>query len=348
MSASGHELKHPHLPIDEEWLARRQEEILEPELPIIDAHHHFYGPRPYRYFLEDFLADTNTGHNIRASVYVQCRSMYRADGPPELQPVGETEFANGVAAQSASGHYGPSRICAGIVGFADLTLGDRVEPVLEAHLQAGGGRFRGIRNFTASHPDPDLRTTPIPPPLGLLVDDGFRRGVARLGKFGMTLDVWAYHTQLHEVIDLARRFANQVIVVNHVGGPIGIGSYAGKREEVFAAWQADMLTLANCPNVFVKLGGLAMRIGGFTFHEQPLPPSSTELAAAWRPYIETCIEAFGPSRCIFESNFPVDKGMCSYPVVWNAFKRLAAGASADEKTALFSANAARVYRLAID
>ena len=335
----------PHAPVREAWLARVREEILEPDLPIVDPHHHLWDRLGARYLFDELLGDTGSGHDIRATVFVQCRSMYRAGGPEELRPLGDTEFVTGVAAQSASGRYGRLRACAGIVGMVDLMLGDAVAPVLEAHLRAAGGRLRGVRNSTAWHASDEVRSNPIKPPPGLLMEPAFRRGVGRLRDAGLSLDVWAYHTQLAEVIDLARAFPGTAIVLDHCGGPLGVGSFAGRREEVFRAWREHIRTLAASPNVVVKLGGLAMRVGGFGFDREPLPPTSERLAAAWRPTIETCIEAFGARRCMFESNFPVDKGMCSYPVLWNAFKRLASGASAAERAALFSGTAVRLYRL---
>ena len=262
-----------------------------------------------------------------------------------MRPVGETEFINGVAAMSASGIYGKTRHCAGIVGHADLTLGSRVEPVLAAHIRAGGDRFRGIRHITAWDADASVRNPAYSPPRGLLGDKSFREGFAVLGRLGLSFDAWLYHPQIGELADLARAFPATKIVLNHVGGPIGIGAYAGRRKEVFAVWAASIKALAACPNACVKLGGLGMRMGGFGFHEQPEPPSSEALASAWRPYVETCIAAFGASRCMFESNFPVDKGSYSYPVFWNACKLLAKGASKTEKTDLFAGTAARFYGL---
>lgn len=336
---------HPHLPVREDWLALQQEEILEPGLPIIDPHHHLWDRPGNRYLFEELRRDTADGHDIRATVFVTCRAMFRAEGPEAMRPLGETEFVNGIAAQSASGLYGALRACQGIVGHADLTLGDAVAPVLEAQLAIAGGRFRGIRNNTAWHPDPEIQTNPIKPPPGLLLDGQFRKGVARLREHGLSLDIWAYHTQLGEVVDLARAFPDQPMVLDHVGGPIGIGRFTDRRAEVFAEWRLAIRALARLPNVTVKLGGLAMELGGFGFHHAATPPSSAMLAEAWRPYVESCIEAFGADRAMFESNFPVDKGMCGYAVLWNAFKRLAADASAAEKRALFSGTAARVYRL---
>ena len=225
-----------------------------------------------------------------------------------MKPVGETEFVNGVAAMSASGGYGKTKICAGIVGHADLRLGSRVRPVLEAHIRAGGGRFRGIRHITAWDADPTLMNPAYAPPPGLLADATFRQGFSCLAPLNLSFDAWLYHPQIDEVTALAQAFPDTRICLNHVGGPLAIGVYGGKRDEVFAKWSASIRALAKCPNVVVKLGGMAMRINGFDFHEKADPPSSEALAAAWKPYVETCVEAFGASRGMFESNFPVDKG----------------------------------------
>ena len=336
----------PHLPVRPDWLAARQEEILEPELPIVDPHHHLVDrANTGRYLLPELLADTGSGHNITATVYLEWLSMYRADGPVPLRPVGEVEFANGVAAIAASETYGKTKVCAGIVGYADLMLGAQVEEVLEAMILAGGGRFRGIRYISASHPDEAARGSSVNRPAGLLMNGKVREGFARLHPLGLSFDAWMYFTQLGELADLARAFPETPIVLDHVGGAIGIGPYAGKRNEVFAEWKRSIGEVARCPNVHVKLGGLGMRLFGFDVHAGELPPSSEQLATLWRPYIETCIEAFGPARAMFESNFPVDKGSGSSQLFWNAFKRIAAGCSAAEKTALFSGTASRFYRL---
>jgi L-fuconolactonase len=338
----------PHPPVRQEWLARCREEILDPDLPIVDPHHHLVDrANTGRYLLPELLTDTGSGHNIIATVYLEWLSMYRASGPVEMRPVGEVEFANGIAAVAASGTYGKTKVCAGIVAYADLMLGAGVEPVLEAIIAGGGGRFRGIRYITASHPDEAARGSSINRPEGLLLEPKVREGFARLAPLSLSFDAFVYFTQLGELADLARAFPETPIVLDHVGGPIGIGPYAGKRDEVFAEWRRGIREVARCPNVHVKLGGLGMRLFGFDFHTGAMPPSSEELVAAWRPYIETCIEAFGPERAMFESNFPVDKGSGSYHVFWNAFKRLASRYSADEKTDLFSGTAARFYRLSL-
>ena len=336
-----------HLAIRPDWLAARREPILEPALPIVDPHHHLID-RPATngvYLLPDLLADTGSGHKITATVYLEWLSMYRAHGPEAMKPVGEIEFANGIAAMTASGGYGATQVCAGIVGHADLMLGDGVAPVLEAMVAAGGGRFKGIRYITASDPDQAQWGASVGRPQGLLREAKVREGFKHLKRLGLSFDAWMFHTQLGDLVELARAFPDTPIVLNHVGGAIGLGRFTGKREEVFADWRARIREVAACPNVHVKLGGLGMRMFGFDVHQGELPPSSEALAAAWRPYIETCIGAFGPERAMFESNFPVDKGSCSYAALWNAFKRIAAGCSADEKRALFSATATRFYRL---
>lgn len=335
----------PYIPVREDWLRRRREVVLDPELPIVDPHHHLWDRPGWRYLLPELLADIETGHNIVATVFIQCRAMHRAAGPEQLRPVGETEFVNGVAAMSASGSYGPTRICAGIVGHADLRLGAQAQEVLEAHIRAGGGRFRGIRHITAWDVDPTVMNPAYAPPPRLMADRTFREGFARLAPLDLSFDAWLYHPQLDELTDLARAFPDTRIVLNHVGGPLAIGAYAAKREDVFLKWAASIRDLANCPNVCVKLGGIGMRINGYNFHLQPDPPSSQTLADAWKPYIVTCIEAFGAARCMFESNFPVDKGSYGYREYWNACKILAHGASEMERRDLFAGTATRFYRL---
>jgi predicted TIM-barrel fold metal-dependent hydrolase len=335
----------PYLPVREDWLRRRREVVLDPELPIVDPHHHLWDRPGWRYLLPELLADIETGHNIVATVFIQCRAMHRAAGPEQFRPVGETEFVNGIAAMSASGGYGLTRICAGIVGHADLRLGARAQEVLEAHVRVGGGRFRGIRHITAWDVDSTVMNPAYAPPPRLMADRTFREGFARLAPLDLSFDAWLYHPQLDELTDLARAFPETRIVLNHVGGPLAIGAYADKREDVFLKWAASIRDLASCPNVCVKLGGIGMRINGYNFHLQPDPPSSQMLADAWKPYIGTCIEAFGAARCMFESNFPVDKGSYGYREYWNACKILARGASETERGDLFGGTATRFYRL---
>jgi predicted TIM-barrel fold metal-dependent hydrolase len=328
----------------EDWLALRKEEILDPARPIVDPHHHLWDRGGQRYLIEEMAQDIASGHNIVATVYVEARSMYRAGGPEALRPVGEVEFANGVAAMSASGGYGPAAICAGIVGHVNL-LGEGARGVLETEIAAGQGRLRGIRHSSAWDADANVAGMYANRPKGLLLDPTFRKGFACLAPLGLSFDAWLFHPQIGELANLARAFPDTRIVLDHCGGPIGTGSYAGRRDEIFSGWKASIQDIARCPNVVVKLGGLAMRLLGYDFHERALPPSSEEAAAAWRPYIETCIEAFGPERSMFESNFPPDKGQCSYQVIFNAFKRIAAQYSEAEKTALFSKTATEFYQL---
>jgi L-fuconolactonase len=333
--------------ISEAWLASTPEEVIEPDLPIIDPHHHFWDFPTHRYLLDQLFADTGSGHNIQSTVFIECAAFYRPGGAPHMRPVGEVEFVNGQAAMAAGDRYGPTRAAAGIVGTADLTIGATAEECLAAQVAVGGGRFKGIR-YIASWEDktPEVHNGHNNPPQHLYRDHAkFREGFKVLGRLGLTFDAWLYHPQLPDLVDLARSFPEQKIVLNHVGGPLGVGWYASRRDEVFADWSASIKALAESPNVCVKLGGLGMRICGFAFDTRPKAPSSAELADSWRPYVETCIEAFGPARCMFESNFPVDKVSGSYRNYWNAFKRLASGASASEKADLFAGTARRFYSL---
>jgi len=337
--------RHIHPVPDPGWLARHWEPLLEPGLPIIDPHHHLWN-RGGGYLLDELLADLETGHRIEATVFMQCGHAYRTDGPPELRPVGETEFIAGLAAEAARRDCATD-VCAGIVGHVDMLLGDAVAPVLEAHLAAGAGRFRGIRDVTARNEGFVASIVP-PPPAGVMADPRFGEALRHFPRLGLSFDAWLYHPQLGELTTLAREHPRTCFVMNHAGGPLGLGPYAGRGETAFAEWVAGMRMLATCPNVRVKLGGLAMITTGAVFHTEASPPSSTTLAEAWRPYLELCIEAFGVGRCTFESNFPVDKAMCGYPVMWNGFKRVAHGATETEKAALFRDTAARVYRLVPD
>jgi predicted TIM-barrel fold metal-dependent hydrolase len=331
----------------EDWLKQQTEDIIDPARPIVDPHHHLWDRGGQRYLIEEMSDDVASGHNIVATVYVEARSMYRASGPEAFRPVGEVEFANGAAAMAASGAYGQTRICAGIVGHANLLLGDQAKAVLEAEIAAGNGRFRGIRHSSPWDADKDVAGMYATRPKGLLLDTTFRKGFACLAPLNLSFDAWLFHPQLGEFADLARAFPNTRICLDHCGGVIGIGNYAGRRDDIFADWKASIRQVAKCENVVVKLGGLAMRLLGYDFHERAKPPSSEELAKAWGPYVETCIEAFGPHRCMFESNFPPDKGQCSYQVIFNAFKRIAAQCSETDKTALFSKTATDFYRLPI-
>lgn len=340
-----------------------REAILEPDLPIIDPHHHLWDlrpmvpafPEPHHSFIaaiarsayytfNELHADATSGHKVIGTVFMECGAFYRTGASDALKVLGEVEYVNGVAAQSASGIYGDIRLCAGIVGHADLRLGAAAGDVLDA-LQAITPRFKGIRHQGAWDADPDVLGAPFHAPPGLYADPAFRTGFAELGKRGLTFDAWVLEPQLQDVIDLARAFPDQPIVLDHCGTPLNSASYHGKLHERFEAWRTAIHTLAACPNVSVKLGGLAMSFAGMPDHGPEAGLSSEVLAAMWRPYVETCIEAFGPERGMFESNYPVDKWGASYAVLWNAFKRLTQGASAEEKHALYAGTAARFYGL---
>jgi predicted TIM-barrel fold metal-dependent hydrolase len=334
---------------NQDWLSLTAEEALEPALPICDPHHHLWDLRPDRlaprYLLDELLEDTNSGHNVVSTVFIEVGAMFRAEGPEHMRPVGEVEFVNGIAAMAASGIYGPTRVAAGIIGTAQLRMGAAVGAVLDAEIAAGGGRFRGIRLGAAWDASPEVPNHRTNPPEHMLLQDDFRAGFAELGPRGLSFEVWCYHPQIPDVTSLARAFPDTTIVLDHLGGPLGIGPYASRQQAVFEEWCASMHELATCPNVFVKLGGLGMEVNGFGWETRPRPPTSEEMAEATHHFFDYAIEQFGVERCMFESNFPVDKLSSSYTVLWNAFKRIAAGYSPAEKALLFHDTAARVYRL---
>ena len=315
---------------------------IEPELAICDAHHHLWQRPPSGYLLDDLLQDLRSGHDIVATVAVECQYGYRKEGPEELQPVGETEFLESVANRVAADSTIKTRVAAAIVGHANLALSDTVTAVLEAHLAASPTRFRGIRHSTTWDESTALRSEA---PRGLLAARGFRRGFKWLQKLGLSFDAWIYHPQLGELADLAAAFSDVPIILNHIGAPLGVGPYAGKHDEVFQSWSNGIAAVAACPNVVVKLGGVGSLRSGFDWHERAVKPSSTELAQVLKPYFEHCIDRFGVERCMLESNFPVEKLSNNYVNLWNAFKRITRTYSAAERAALFHDTAARVYKI---
>ena len=325
-----------------DWLALVEEDTLDPDLPICDPHHHLWDHPQSRYLIHELLDDVNSGHNIVSTVFMECSSMYRSSGPEELRPVGETEFVNGIAAMSASGNYGASRLCASIVGFADLMLGTRVGEVLDAHMQASQ-RFVGIRHAAGWDSSDDIRNSHTDPIQHLYLNNTFQEGFRELGKRDLTFDAWLYHPQIGELTQLARANPDQVIVFDHFGGPLGIARFAGKRSEIFENWKVAVAELATCENVFAKLGGLVMPINGFGYHKRDRPATSSELVESTKPWYMHMIEHFGVERCMFESNFPVDKASCSYNVLWNSFKSMTRGFSPREKASLFHDTATSVY-----
>lgn len=327
------------VPGSQEWLDLVVEDVVEPALPIVDPHHHLWpagGALPYG--LAELHADTGDGHRVEQTVFVECHAAYRTDGDPEFAPVGETEFVAGEARRD------PAGLISGIVAHADLRS-PRLDEVLDAHDAAGRGLFRGIRDALSSAQHPDTLMIPGRAPAGLADDPAFRAGVRRLGERGLTYDTWHYHHQNRELLGLARAVPGTTMVLDHFGTPLGVGPFAAQREEIFEQWTADIAELATCENVVAKLGGLAMPDNGFGWHTAERPPTSDEFLAVQARYYLHTIECFGPERCMFESNFPVDRFSLSYRTVWNAFKKLTVGFSAAEREAMFSGTARRVYRL---
>src|SRR5258707_10655860 len=330
-----------------DWLALTQEEILEPDIPICDPHHHFWdfrlGRIPYqRYLLPELIADVDCGHNLRSTVFIEARAMYRADGPVERRPVGEVEFVQGLAAASASGLYGKCRAAATIIGHADLKLGDRVEPVLEALQAASPNRFKGIRHIVTWDADPRVESREK---AGVLSTQEFRAGAKVLARKGLLLDTICCFRQLPEMVAFAQAVPEATIIMNHLGGLNRTGPFAGRDDEVMPAWRNGMAELAKCPNVVLKLGGHGMPRCGVDWHLRDKPVGSEELGADIAPLMSYCIEQFGPDRCMFESNFPVDKVSFSHPILFNAFKRFSKIYSASERAALFHDTATRAYRI---
>ena len=331
------------------WLQLTPEPALEPNLPICDPHHHVWAqrhepPAYRRYLLPDLAADIrDSGHNVRSTVFIEVKAFYRADGPEEMRPVGEVAHVNALADEAAGGSHGPTKIAAAIVGHADLKLGDRVAPVLEA-MQAASARFRGIRHSAGWDASPELTQRDIQ---GVMASSQYRAGARVLAKMGLTLDNSLYHTQLDELAALARAVPDLTIVLNHIGGLVRVGPYANRDDEVLADWRRGIAAVAACPNVVLKLGGVGQKRFGFDWLTRAKPIGSEQLAQTLAPLMHYCIEQFGPSRCMFESNFPVDKVSYSYAVVFNAFKRLSKNYSSSERSALFHDTAARVYRIAV-
>jgi L-fuconolactonase len=332
--------------LNDAWLAQVQEEPLEPGLPICDAHHHLWGHRDHRvsprYLLEDFLADVDpAGHNIVSTVFVDSRTMYRAEGPKALRQVGEVEFAAGIGAMADSGLYGKRRVAAAIISHADMRLGAKVGATLDMMMR--NPRFRGIRHSTSWDEDKRLPPHVDAPDAGMLLDPTFREGIAELDKRGLIFEAHLWHPQLAELTDLACAFPNLTIVLNHCAVPLGIGRYKGKRDEVMAAWRKGMAEIARCENVVVKLGGVNMMICGHGWHEHARPPTSDEMVAAAGPYIEESIALFGTKRGMFESNYPAERNCVGFGPLWNFFKKMTKGFSAEEKARLYHDNAVGVY-----
>ncbi|QRF63449.1 amidohydrolase family protein (plasmid) [Variovorax paradoxus] len=333
---------------DEAWLSRADSEpVLDPDLAIVDAHHHLWDLPDYTYLLPQFLADVNTGHRVVGTVFNECHAMYRLEGPPHLKSVGEVEFANGMAAMCASGVYGRALVNAGIVGFADL-LSDRFEEVLELQCRYGGGRFRGVRYAGSWDSDPNIGSSHSGSGPGLYKQHRFQRAVRRLGQLGLSFDAGVLHTQLNDVAELAAACPDTSIVLCHVGSPTCYGRFRNHASEVFSSWKDGMSVLARHENISVKLGGLIIRLPAYDFGRHDRPLDSTSLARLWQPYMSHSVDVFGPGRCMLESNFPVDKIGVGYRTLWNAYKRVFSDYEPSEKEALFSKTATRVYRLSLN
>jgi L-fuconolactonase len=329
-------------------LEGRDELIIDPDLPIIDSHAHLFDRPTLRYMFDDYLADVQAGHNIIASVYVETQAFAREEGPEILRPLGEIEFANGVAAMSASGVYGRCRIGAAIVGHADLSSGDVVAEVLDRALQAAPDRLRGVRQITLDHPsEAPYRYMTVRPPRGIMQRPGFRSGLRHLAPRGLSFDAAVFHNQLPDLAELASTFPDTSIVLNHMGFAVGVGLSEEDRREIFREWREALRDVARRPNVVCKVGGLGMPPWGFGFETRQDPITFLELAAAWKPYVEAAIEAFGVERCMMESNFPPDGLSCGFVPLWNALKHIVANYSQEEKATLFHGTAARVYRLSL-
>ena len=327
------------------WLDQVKEEIIEPSREICDPHHHLWERDGSTYLLNEILADIYTGHNVISTVFVECAAMFNADVPIALAPIGETEFVQGIAAMSSSGQYGDCRVAAGIVSFADLTLGESVRPVLEAHVNASPNRFKGIRHAAGWHNSDLIKNSHSHPMEHQFLQEDFQAGFRVLAELNLSFDAWCYHTQIRDLVELAVNNPDVDIILDHFAGPLGIGPYSNKLDAVFQHWQDEIVALRDCHNVTFKLGGINMKRNGFDWHLRDKPPSSDELVDRTGPYYEFCIDNFGPDRCMFESNFPVDKDSVSYPILWNAFKKIAMNRDEEEKDLLFKGTAERIYRL---
>ena len=341
--------KSPHLPVRQEWLNQHIEDPISPNIPIIDPHHHLWDVGFGRYYIEELLEDINSsGHNILSTVYIMSSSntkIYSKDGLEEFKPLTEIEFATSEGKRADLIPNNKVKVNASIVGSVDLTYGNKLQPVLEKAVNISEGRLKGIRMLLASHTDPRISSGAVKSDLGLMLHPNFIEGAKCIQNANLSLDFWIYHTQLNEMEKIARALPELTIILNHIGGPIHLGEYEGKQAATHREWRSAMMRLSRIPNINVKLGGLGMAVNGAKFHNNKFPPNSVQLSDVWKPWIYETIDMFGFDRCMFESNFPVDKGSCSYGALWNAFKILAKDMSDDEINKLFSKNAAKIYKI---
>ena len=341
--------KSPHLPVRQEWLNQHIEDPISPNIPIIDPHHHLWDVGFGRYYIEELLEDINSsGHNILSTVYIMSSSntkIYSKNGLEEFKPLKEIEFATSEGRRADLIPNNKVKVNASIVGSVDLTYGNKLQPVLEKAVNISEGRLKGIRMLLASHIDPRISSGAVKSDLGLMLHPNFIDGAKCIQNANLSLDFWIYHTQLNEMEKIARSLPDLTIILNHIGGPIHLGEYEGKQAATHREWRSAMMRLSRIPNINVKLGGLGMAVNGAKFHNNKFPPNSVQLSDVWKPWIYETIDMFGFDRCMFESNFPVDKGSCSYGALWNAFKILAKDMSDDEINKLFSKNAAKIYKI---
>jgi L-fuconolactonase len=333
-----------------DWLNQTIEETIEPDLPICDPHHHFWDYRferiPYqRYLLDELINDTSSGHNITSTVFVEARSMYNLSSSDNFKTINEVEFVNGLSAASASGLYGKTKAATSIVGHANLNLGKKVEPVLEALIAASPSRFKGVRHTITWDNNPEIENNPMYKSSEQMSSSSFLEGAQVVSKLGLTFESWMYFHQLPQLLNLAKTVPDLPIIINHVGGLIQIGPYSNQRQEVITIWKKNITELAKCPNVVIKLGGLGMPVTGHDWHLRNIPVGSIELANDMAPYLDFCIDKFGPSRGMFESNFPVDKVSFSYNILYNAFKIYSKNYSQSERASLFHNTAAKIYSI---
>lgn len=304
----------------------------------------FYGTpefilRPY--LTQDYVADLADVAEVVGLVHVEAGWVVKEP----TGPVDETRWVDGLAPVGNVGMLG-------IVANADLTLGERVEDVLVAHLEAST-RVRGIRDLLAWHPSREIMNTTDDPERSRQAD--FRRGFEMFSKYGLNFETSIFSTQLTEMVELARTFPEQPILVCHmatpvaVGGPIGeVGRTADERARIRGEWAEGIARLAECANVWMKLSGLLMPICGFGFERRSARPSVDELVATVGPFIDHVIDAFGPERCMFGSNFPVDKPSAPLPTLLQAYRLIVEGLPDEAQNRLFVGTAQEFYRLAPD
>lgn len=319
-----------------------QEEIIDPLREIIDCHHHLWNRPDSRYMVDEFLRDAQDGHHVVQSIFIQCRTGYR-HGTLDSPALETTAIAH--ATHASQGQASPVQVGAGIVGYADMRGGAGIAPLLDAHIQSGGDRFKGVRHIVAWADGPEFQVEGYPTAPGMMSSPEFEAALQQLAVRNLSFEAMVYHTQLDELAGVARTHADTRFVLNHIGLPLGIGAFSSRKEHAFADWRAGLRALAGCDNVYIKLGGMGMHMLGLALDSEPGPFASKRIADAYRPYVDECVSAVGANRCMFESNFPVDRRRCDYRTLWNAFKRIGSSYTEDEKHMLFSDTARRCYGL---